>query len=133
MGISLWENRLLSPWVCSKPLVYPRCLVLLSRPIEQNAKILNGMLSVLNLTPETLSIAWLKPEYQGQISVMINSLSAWSPDAILIMGQELGLQLQAYKTGFVQITYHPDDLQKAPEKKPEAYGNLLKLKQYLSI
>lgn len=132
MGISVWENRLLSPWVCLEPLRYPRCLVLLSRAIEQNSKILKGMLSVLELSPKTFSIAWPKAGYQAQTDTMIKSLSSWSPETLLIMGKELGLQLQSYKLGFVQVTYHPDDLQNAPEKKPEAYADLLKLKHYLS-
>ncbi len=132
MGISVWENRLSSPWVCAKPLIGARCLVLLSHPIEQNSKILKGMLSVLDLSADTLSIAWLKPDYQGQTEVMIERLRVWSPEAVLIMGKDLGSQLQSYKSGFVQVTYHPEELQNAPEKKPEAYADLLKLKHYLS-
>jgi len=135
MGISLWENRLLSPWVCAKPLAHPRCLVLLSHS-AQASKILKGMLSVLGLAQEEIIIAWPKvacSEDPVQTQAMLYSLSVWCPDTVLIMGKELANQLFEYKTVFVQATYHPDELENIPEKKPEAYQDLLKLKQYLSM
>lgn len=137
MGISLWENHLTSPWVSFKPLLYARCLVLLSRPTQQQ-KILGGMLSVLNIKKHEIAMAWPSPsnDYQEgskQTQALLETLTVWAPYSILIMGKSLASQLLTHINIFVQSTYHPEELAAAPEHKIEAYQDLLKLKKYLSM
>ena len=141
LGISLWENRLVSPWVSPRPLFYARCLVLLSHPTQEQ-KIFEGMLSVLNLQTNEIAIAWPNESHhyqnhQKQTEAMLETITVWAPQSILVMGESLGQQLlpviHVHLQVVAELTYHPDALKAMPENKPKAYQALLKLKQYLSM
>lgn len=131
LEISLWENHLSSPWVSFESVLYPRCLVLLAYPVVQ-LKVLQGMLSVLALKKNQMAIAWPKSDNE-ELQNLLATLVRWSPDSILIMGKTLAALLAFHTNIFTQVTYHPDELVQMPFHKPEAYQDLLKLKQYLSM
>lgn len=127
MGISLWGQRLDSPWAISKLILCARCLVLLSHPTQQ-PKILQGMLKVLELKKNELVVAW--PKYPLETKMVDAALVQWAPYSLLILGHlvtpsPLGIH--------IQMTYHPDELAQSPAYKPRAYADLLKLKKYLSM
>jgi len=104
------------------------------------------MLKILSINTETLCVAWiseqLKPEQYPRLKL---SLAEWAPYKVLIMGEalsqdllesnktidELRIEDQKFQEISFQVTYHPDELQKAPEHKAKAYKDLLRLKEEL--
>lgn len=176
MGISLWIAKQTNGSIQStRPIFCAPCLVLLpykppyestheplcgslyspSRNVEQDnlrhsfQKTLTGMLSVLELKPNELCIAWV-PDWvvSSQYSDVINNLCDWAPSHVLMMGEILSKNLlgisdfQSVRSNVqkitpleasVHVTYHPDELQKNPEYKKQAYHDLLKLKAQLKM
>ena len=96
------------------------------------------MLSVLNIKKHEIAMAWPRipnhfQDESKQTQAMVETLAIWAPHSILIMGKSLACQLLDHINIFTQTTYHPEELEAAPENKVEAYQDLLKFKKYLSM
>lgn len=152
MKIPIWvpKTKELST---EKVIIGASCLVILPKNPrnmpEAEKKIFQGMLSVLNLSKNQLAIAWTGSEDAGSTpSAIGQTLKAWLPYTILIMGEGLANQLTGTKANmdtlrkeyhalpfvrtWVQITYHPQELLEHPNNKAKAYQDLLEMKQKLS-
>lgn len=155
MGVSQWLSKAphSSSFLLSEtPLFCAPCLVILPEKIpqaevEQN-KIFIGMLKVLMLSPEELAIVWVRNGLlMNQYPYVGLEIAKWAPCHILIMGEKLSQNILGTEQtfdqlridfqrivgveGLVQVTYHPAELQKAPEHKGKAYRDLLRLKEKL--
>jgi hypothetical protein len=150
IGINYWLPKQTSSFLRSEnPIFCATCLVLLPQKLSKDSeqyKILTGMLKVLSINAETLCVAWvneeLKPEQFPHLKL---SLVEWAPYKVLIMGEalsqgllesnkaidELRIKDHKFQEINLQVTYHPDELQKAPEHKAKAYKDLLRLKEEL--
>ncbi len=152
LGVSLWMQRQESAsLILHPPLMCAPCLVLLPYKLEENSeekKIFTGMLSVLKLGKEQLTIAWAKKPLEKNCSLAIGQfIKHWLPYTILIMGEAfaqtlLNSEMSMEKmrkdihtlpssNAWVQMTYHPRELQIDPKNKSKAYQDLLCLKQQL--
>lgn len=141
--------------VSHKPIFCAKCLVLLSenpyKISKQEQTMLMGMLKVLNLSDEELSVAWLEETNNKklnhkdfnlfenlQIDSILTQLQYWAPYSILMLGKAFfNLPLFSRIENMtnlnipISITYHPNELSANPKNKKEAYQDLLNHKNCL--
>lgn len=119
-----------------------RCWVLLQSTLEnpECLTILEGMLKVLNLNVDSYSTSSIRePDINKVEGIhLLNSLMTWCPETVLVLGSELGRILEQAKETLafplpftLKVTYHPNELFKEPQKKKQAYRELLELKEVL--
>ena len=168
LQIPLWRKR--AQVLSNNPQYSAACLVLLPsfipgiekplpivNPTASPAKILTGMLKVLELSAEEYCIAWVNTpnttSNEARIEVarenIIDALASFSAFTVLIMGDVLSkhvigssyISLDEERKSFrtidglvasVQVTYHPTEILKAPENRSKAYQDLLRLKENIA-
>ncbi len=131
-----------------------RCWVLLQssltdpqgRQEPECQKIFEGMLKVLNLNADSYCTSSIRElnlkENEGLENIdsvhLLNSLITWCPKTVLVLGSELGAILGQAKESLpfplpftLKVTYHPNELWREPQKKKQAYRELLELKEVL--
>lgn len=126
LGLDLWHPR--DPQLSPEPLIInAKCAALVFNPEPDNEKILTGMLSVLTLNSEDLMLVKIYSTNPDLASIA-QRLQVWQAKNVL----QLNMQIPAIP-GIAKLirTYSPDFLANNPEYKPQAYKDLLKLKQQL--
>ena len=122
-----------------------RCWVLLQASIEDSdsLKILEGMLKVLNLSTDSYCTSSIRESDIEKLDgvALLNSLMTWYPKTVLVLGSLLGTLLQQAQQAMessslplpftLKMTYHPSELLLEPQKKKQAYRELLELKEVL--
>lgn len=140
-GISIWKERsALFQIQSGEGIIGAKCWVLLHGKIDQNTQIemqniFRGMMKVLNLQKEDYTVSFLQSNFDGNMADLSKTLASWYPKTLLILGSPLAENWKA-ALGIswhcpVFTTYHPQELYQAPDKKKEAYRQLLDLKNTL--
>ena len=145
LGVALWYPRKLQhPWYkenrviveVSPAIFHVKCLVLL--PMQKSSiefydpkvnKVLTGMLGVLDLTPDELSIAKIHA-VNKQLTVqdwqqVLLEVDRWQPKFVLQLDKTAPL---CCNDGSWVQTYHPVNLVQNPQDKAATYNDLLTLK-----
>ncbi len=156
MGITQWLPKAAHESLLNtlQPLFCATCLILLpenpERMNDQQYKMFTGMHKVLGLDEAELGVAWLSDPFTLEHpSSLKNEIAKWAPYTLLIMGKDLAnhvlstnlpiedLRVRHHAVSevntWVQITYHPQELQIATEHKAKAYRDLLDLKEKIAL
>jgi hypothetical protein len=143
MGLNVWQPRafrhpalsLSTTLIAAEPLrVNARCVVLLfingmqPEPINTSEqKILNGMLSVLELLPEELMLARIYSK-EADLELVAANIQQWAPATVLQLSMELpAINVQMHLTR----TFSPEYLMQNVQHKSTAYKDLLTLRKIL--
>lgn len=140
LGIPYWIKRPDSEGIhLQHPKFQAKLCVLLSHPIlssdVESNKILQGMLKVLNCANNELYLSWITKSFLASFNLekIMQVLERYRSENIFLLGNPLR---EAFEQSAIQkkcwITYHPDELLKAPQLKKEAYQVLLSLKDHLN-
>ncbi len=154
LGIPYWLARnSRSILQSNSPLFCARCLVLLPSQLGREqcdyAKVLSGMVKVLDLKTEEICVAWLGNWEQDNLyAALMQELTKWAPRSLLVMGEALAalvmnssvsldeLRVSLHRVTVqnipMQCTYHPEELSQNPVHKKKAYQDLLYLKDWIS-
>lgn len=138
MGIEVWVERSDAPVLHIKnPKAGMPCWILLSEPLlpgDELETVFINMVKVLNLTADEYCVAFLNPALPINVDNIVQILKQWFPETVLVMGSELGQALANVSEILqipLQITYHPNELKVAKDKKRQAYQDLLAVKERL--
>lgn len=132
LGIKPWEHKATNRAIGIVPdhvCIYAKCLVLLysddaSAPAATQ-KILQGMLSVLDLAPSQIMRATI---LSADCTLAIKQkIQQWAPRFIL----QLSMEVPAYNSVNCVQTYSPLFLAQNAQYKPQAYKSLLTLRAML--
>jgi len=130
LAIPLWAKR--APQEThlffSEPKLFSKVLVVLSEKIIEedslSQQVFQGMLKVLNLSSDEISIAWFTQKIENLSIKTLEALRYWQPNHILILGKII-------TTKDMFATHHPKELVSSPQLKKEAHQILLSLKEKL--
>ncbi len=112
-----------------RPVVCAACLVVLEHDPKQlslaQAKILEGMLKVLDLAKDDYCVAWIRPR-----DLSVEHLLKYAPYGVLFLSS--AFEKISMETLYVAYTYSPQELEADPTRKRSAFETLLALKTQLS-
>lgn len=142
MGITVWAPRafrhphssrgtIIAPDILR---IHAQCAVLVFIPQESviplsepEQKILDGMISVLNLDPDQLLLVKVYSA-EPDITLLENTLQQWHPHTVL----QLSMQTAAVQCNApVTVTFSPQYLLHNAQHKPQAFKDLLTLRNIL--
>lgn len=136
LGISIWQPRTSrhptlieqDTAIIAEPLVInARCAVILFNPQPSSQKILDGMLSVLQLSSIELMLVKIYSK-NADLQLVGDKLEQWNPQTIL----QLTMDIPAVaNTRAVVQTFSPEYLMANVQYKPQAYKDLLTLRKIL--